>query len=61
MSSVNVTNITDVQINFQSGRMSCTVPTGTVEVVIFAHCDWGQAKVIDDRAFKNNTTKPWPQ
>ena len=53
MSYVNVTNITDVQIDFQSGKMSCTLQKGALEVIVLASCDWGQAKVIEYRVFKN--------
>ena len=58
MASVDVT---DVQIDFQSGRMSCNLPKGILEVIIMANCDWGQAKVIADRAFKTNTIRSWTQ
>ena len=35
-----------------------TLPKGTLEVVILVNCDWEQAKVIIDGAFKTNTNKP---
>ena len=39
--------------------MSCTFPKGTLAVTGVANCDLGQAKGIEDRAFKTNTTRMW--
>ena len=50
---------TDVLVDFQSGRMLCTLPKGILEVVVMVICDWGQAKIIEDRFCKSNTTRLW--
>ena len=58
MASSNVISITDVLIDFQSGRMFCTLPKGTLEVAILTNSDWGQANVIEDETLKTNISKP---
>ena len=61
MASVNVTSITNIYIAFQSGRMSCTFPKGTLEIIVLTNCNGVQTNIIEDRAFKTNTTRPWNQ
>ena len=41
--------------------MSSTLPQCTLEVVIMANCNQGQAEIILDRAFKTNSARPWTQ
>ena len=51
--------ISDIQINFQTGKITFTLLESTLEVVLIASCDWGQAKIIEDWVYKSSTTRPW--
>ena len=41
MASSSGTTITDNQIDIQSGRMYCTIPKGTLNVMAMANCVFG--------------------
>ena len=45
MASVNLTNIIDVKIDFQSDKMFYTLPKGSIEVIVLANCDWDRCKL----------------
>ena len=60
MTTFNCTSITDVHIDFQSGIMSCTLPTDTLEEVVMANCDWGQAKMVQNKVLSLIQPGPIP-
>ena len=40
--------IKDVQIDFQTEKMTCIFPKGTLEVILMVSSDWDQAKIIEE-------------
>ena len=60
MASVHGDTSCDVQNDFQWGTISCTLSKNIPDVAIMANCEWQQANIIEDSAFKTNITRPGP-